>query len=106
MYLFADLPYEISMRIFLFAGWKHSLLLKKELQHCPVFIEIFQRLYDYKSREMRQYLQSEQIIGTFARFTSFQRIHSVYNSPKNYVISYVQEYPSFMLYEIKSLQAI
>lgn len=106
MLRFRQLPYELSLKIFLFVGWRHHNALKKDIQHFCTCLSILTGLYDHNKDQLRQYLKSECIIKTIAKFSHFHRILYIYNSPKNYFISYVQEYPSFILYDIKQLHSI
>ena len=98
------LPHELQVKILTYVGWPYPQSLKLDLLHCTTTMEIMRTLYSDCRREvLYNYLQSKRIIHTFAHASQFRRIHLIYNSPKNYVISYVQEYPSFMFYEIKTL---
>ena len=106
MILVYKLPYEISLQIILFLGWYQHPCLKQDLLHCIRLLEIFTSLYDHNKTQMRQYLKSRNIISAFAKLSRLQRVCLIYNAPKNYLISYVQEYPSFMLYEMETLRNI
>lgn len=106
MLRFRQLPDDLSLKIFLFAGWRHPDALKRDIHHFCTCLSILTGLYDKNKQLLRQYLRSECIIKKIAKLSHFHRILYIYNSPKNYFISYVQEYPSFMLYDIKQLHSI
>lgn len=107
LYLFYPLPYELSLKIFYYyVGWIYPEELKRDLRHCARFVEIFNKLYEEDRTSLYRHIKSSKVIRRLARCDFFHRILLVHSSPKNFVQSYTQEYPSFLLYEIKTLQNI
>lgn len=93
-YIFTNIfPYEIIHLIFMFSGnWNQDLL--KDITNFGIFFGIYKSLKPNPDMRM------------FAKKTFQQRLQCVYQCPGNMVISYVQDYESFRLYEFNFLRKL
>jgi hypothetical protein len=86
------LPREIISRILLYSG---NLVLSDQLkQDLKNFVDMF-GIYRSLTRTGSKHV--------FAQLTPLDRARMIYHCPENTCISYVQEYPSFRIYEWKNL---
>lgn len=93
MIFFKKLPYEINHLIFLYSGnWNQDLI--KDISNFSTFFGI------YKS------LKPNPDLRMFAKKSFQQRLQCIYCCPENMVISYVQDYESFRLYEFSFLRKL
>ena len=93
MIFFKKLPYELNHLIFLYSGnWNQDLM--KDIFNFGTFFGI------YKSLKINPDLRM------FAKKSFHQRLQSIYCCPENLVMSYVQDYESFRLYEFSFLRKL
>lgn len=89
------LPREIIFQILLYSGnFVLSDVLKRDLKHFVCTFEIYRSLTSTGPKSQ------------FARAGPLDRARMIYRCPENMCISYVQEYPSFRLYEWKYLTTL
>jgi hypothetical protein len=88
------LPYEITLLIFMYSGncWNQDLI--KDIKNFGVFFGIYKSLKPNPDMQM------------FAKKSFHQRLQCIYQCPENLVISYVQDYESFRLYEFSFLRKL
>lgn len=90
-----NLPDEIKMQIFLFVGNPNPKLMHD--------IKNFVRLYEIYSSLKQIHHPS---FAFFSRLQPLERCHLIVSSEENFCRSYVQEYPSFRIYEMEHLYGI
>jgi len=90
--LVKKLPYELLSKIFLFVGNPFQPLLH-DIRNFSSLYSIYNSLNE----------NSNVMFRTFVRLKAWQRAKLIYESKGNSFISFVQEYPSFKIYEMSYL---